>query len=1254
MLERAVGCLEFAGQGVLQKYLTVFRSQKSLDPNFWKCQISDTDVRLWQSGLHHEAKNGRPAPISTQASPDFFLDFLYPRRCLVSAAAWVSKHKKGHLNIQKRRRVYNFMRSYCQTSRSRSHCASDRASRVNIPRTPRRTHATAASSYVPSIENIGPSTVPRTRLHRDYDRAWVLWETGDQERKSRSQLMAYFSTSDRSLDVERAISLLEGINVNERRANDYENMIQPLLGAGHLPAVERLCDDAVSKGVKIDVWSLATKIAIRHSKWPELSHIWNKKHEGISQALPSILASLRDLPGLLNLFLDYLQETSTSSTDLQLASDILGFVFRSDKIMRDIIVESALSLTRKSANLGFLQQSHYETAIQTLLKIGTRPSRVLSMILYRNFRWHLSSCRPTKTLIHQLLEMLAAMKTRYGVQFLLDEFAHFFKQPSIGAYNFALLAFSRSGDVAKTQETFDEMVELYGISTKNPNVPHKTPRTPRWVGALIHAHARLGDYPSAEQEFHKIAHVYKVHQSRQCWNALISAHANARNSYGAFRVWRRMNRKGMKPDWYTYGTLMGMCARLGDIENTIELCQMAEKRPGKMPAALMDTVVEAYCRNQRFQEAEQMAERCLALSLDGSRTRMWNVLLWSHAFRADLDSVSRIQNRMKEAGIEFDEMTYAAMMLCFVVIGQPDSARRLLRGLQRGRRIQASEFHYTIVLYGYVKQGNRDMIYLINKEMEQRFKNPSMSARILMLRATLQRDTFVLPSQADGLGDSGYRLALTEDLLYKAVFDFDRRQFANKYPRPGTSSLPVHEAFPSLLYEPVLQAYSTEGMHRRTQQLLKEYAKDVESAMASDKRIVAPSLRFLSVLMEVYSQAENFETVQKCWELALERAGRMLIRSPVSPVLTPRPGDAPIPRGNISLPGLPSLSISDSGSQSASNDRRDSPDKESHTTEAPTPESTDKHVRTPRYPSEESIIPSQRYILSRHFTIYMGMVGKAGQSSKLPELVGDYQKRGFLMSSQNWLMYVRTLATSNSAPDQLEAFSTFERIFMPHFPGWRLLARGTQLRPPGVPSTIDLMDRRPIGKDTEHLGKKGSRLWTKLTPTWMHPTYNVMIYLAATLKDFRERSLTEGREQLDTLSSVAPRTLEAIAMMPHLREKYQGVLLRNQVEQGDLSPWQRRKYVWTGGVLGVGGKKRAAELVEEIDTLSEESEFEYDSSEILDIDGGEPEEHMETTEPTISPQDEHDIEVETLIQSRRRELRTDPLREEELSDRGSS
>jgi pentatricopeptide repeat-containing protein PET309 len=258
------------------------------------------------------------------------------------------------------------------------------------------------------------------------------------------------------------------------------------------------------------------------------------------------------------------------------------------------------------------------------------------------------------------------------------------------------------------------------------------------------------------------------------------------------------------------------------------------------------------------------------------------------------------------------------------------------------------------------------------------------------------------------------------------------------------------------------------------------------------------------------------------------------------------------------------------------------------------------------------------------------------------------------------LTFVRTLAESTNVADQFKAFVTFENRFMPNFPGWHQLRRGIGIRPQGVPDTIDYLDRTNLGKLHNTLGKAGKRLWGKIDPTSMHPTYNVMIYLAAALIDFRERSVVDGGEQLHALFTAAPQTIKVIGEMPHLREKFQGVLLRGQVEQGDRDKKLIEPYVWTGGILGVEGEQRAVTYFEHDDFSLEEDELQSEEGQVLEEDrspseddnlGTRDEEVIydpnDITQRTIDPQDEHDTEVETLLESWRRRFGIDPLEEED-------
>jgi pentatricopeptide repeat-containing protein PET309 len=162
-----------------------------------------------------------------------------------------------------------------------------------------------------------------------------------------------------------------------------------------------------------------------------------------------------------------------------------------------------------------------------------------------------------------------------------------------------------------------------------------------------------------------------------------------------------------------------------------------------------------------------------------------------------------------------------------------------------------------------------------------------------------------------------------------------------------------------------------------------------------------------------------------------------------------------------------------------------------------------------------------------------------------------------------------------------------------------------------------------------------------------------MVYLASALQAFRERSIFDGGLEVGTLFKVAPKTIAAIADMPYLREKFQGVLLRRRQEQGDKKgdSGDRDHFVWTGGILGVGGKPRSPTAVEQSAMEADQEENASASARpqpgvIRDEapDGTNapavetelfPEDVSTPSTKSIDPQDQFDIEAEALLGSRR-------------------
>ncbi|KAL1970690.1 hypothetical protein VTN77DRAFT_4334 [Rasamsonia byssochlamydoides] len=1217
MLERAAGCLESARHRLLRNSNGVIRSRQSLGSGFWRYR--DWDFRLWYYILLHASKKqSRPQSLravknSGLAADDTasrpFLDFLYPPKSQYFAFSCAARARNGLLLRKKKRSAPDLARSYVSEA---SNSASERAKET----VPGETDQDAREKEAALMALLDATD------RRDYEKAWDLWMDIGEPPGLRSRVIEYLATSTRVVDLNRAQRLFDTIPSEARSAQDYLHVTTSLLRTVKSSDVKRICAEAMAKDVGIPAWSVALASFVETTRWDDVLDLWDSRPAGLekdrSHPALSQLMSLSNLPDRVLSLAQYLKgrgEVDKDSGAAKLASFLLEMIFTSSNIMRDITMEMILLLTQAFKELGLLTAKHYYNALDILQSLEIRSNVVRSIVVYRNFRWHLSSEKPPRKLLESLLRTLASLEIAHGIQYLLDEYTSFYGKPSVEAYKHALTAFSRAGDAINVHNTFDKLLTEYGEPVSGQAM--RKPPTQRWVTPLLHVYARVGNVEATRKQFNRIFEFGFSKPNRVCWNILISAYANAQDVDGAFDEWKRMLDAGHKPDSYTLGTLMGLCANRGDIDGVRHLFQVARESRVQITAPMLDTIVEVYCNNNRLDDAEEVAEASLSLNLEGSRTRMWNILLWSYAFRADLDAVSRINSRMAAVGVRPDGMTYAALMLALALIGQPDSARRILRTLHRSRRVHATEFHYTIILYAYVKARNRDMVHIVYREIEERFQNPGLSPRLQMLKSFLERDSQHAVENGD---PSDVHLAMSEEFLIKAIAEFDIRQFASKQPRPGTGRAPLQEAFPALYYEYLITAYGTLGAYGKVQKLFDEYMQKGRLASPQDQKNGPPPIRLLAALMYAHLRAGQYGKVEECWKMALPRAIELASRRELPDQPSGADGRPPQPSPPQFVQSSQPLVVTEEKAGSKA--------------------------------KATSILPSQRFILSRCLSLYLQALGYYNQHSKIPEVVSEFQKLGFSLTTHNWTTYVQTLAGSDKASDQLEAFVTFENKFMPNFPGWNRLRRGLAVRPEGVPATIDYLESPKRARYRNSLGKTGRRLWSKIDPEFMQPTYVTLIYLASALLDFRERSIIDGGEQLNALFSVAPKTIQAIGDMPHLREKFQGVLLRRQEVQGDKEMKPQEQFVWTGGVLGVGGEQRTVSDPEK-DQLSLEEALSggvstSSSSPRESLAGDEsPQVVAEPPPRTLDYQDEHDIETETLLEARRRRLGMDPLSEDE-------
>lgn len=1208
MLERAAGSFESARQCLLRESSCLIRSNKALGSAFWRSQALEL-LRLRYLVLRQPSS--RQLTVGCKYNDNSteitlpFLDFLYPPKTRPFFSSWI---RERNLTTRRRqKRSVDFSRSFTSETVSTLNQNSNSANDIDE----RKLRLLAL------LENQDLS---------QYDEAWGLYTQLSHDYKLCSLVLQYLSKFPLKVERTRLYSVFNSIPRSERTAHDYLHMIHFLVQSEEFSEARLLCSEAITNEVGSLAWDFVLATSIKALQWDTVLDLWKVKPQNAEREWPCEalreMFSIGDLSGWIADFQSFAKNRTAITPDSSVQSFgrwLLDSWSTSPTAVKKTTTEAILSFTQASKALGCLEAHHYYQAIQTLCSFDVRWHTARSIVLYRNFRWLLDEIIPPKALLHDLLEAVAAQGITDAVQYLLDDFEMFYGKPSIEAYKKAMVTFSKTGDAPEVNNLFQKLMKDYGNS-------NGIPANLRWVTPLLYAHARVGDVGNTEKEFNRISEEFGMKANSVCWNILLTAFATAGDIDGMLSTLKRFLGSDQRPDSYTFGIVMGLCANRGDIDNVLELLKTANERKVKITTAMMDTLVEVFCNNQRLEKAEEIAGAAISMGLQGSHTRMWNILLWMYAYRADFPSISRIRARMDEADILPDGMTYAALMLALARIGQPDQARRLLRTMHRSRRVYATEFHYTILLYAYVKARNRDMIYVIYREIQSRFGTPGLSSQLLMLKGYLQRYVEAQTKKATPR-EIAKVLELAEDYLANIISNFNHRMLATKQPQPGAKNKVLKDAFPSLFYEQMMEAHNETQAYSKTVKQLKSFHDNSLIQRGSDQNPGSTPLQLITRMMSAHLGRKEYAKVEECWKSALKEASKVAKQ----------------------------VDFGSAFRQSQSLNETQTPPQPS----SPRPLHTSQSLLVNEIPTgatmdkvqEDSKISSHRFILSSILSIYLIALGKYNRIATIPQVLERLQRNGFSLTTQNWSTYIQVLARSPRIIDQVVAFTIFEERYMPHFPGWKALRRGYAIKPEAAASTINYMDNSKGAGQPGLVGKRARRFWSKIDPDYMYPTYTTLVHLASALLKFRERSILDGGDQLRQIYSTAPRTIEALGAMPYLREKWQGVLLRNRNLEGEREVAPSEVYAWSGGMLGVGGQARLARKSFAADFQREQpSSLEMPESE-LNSETGLTDEAVELPDQypqrTLAYEDEQDLETEVLLHARHRQFGIDPLFEDE-------
>ncbi|KAF2846632.1 TPR-like protein [Plenodomus tracheiphilus IPT5] len=546
--------------------------------------------------------------------------------------------------------------------------------------------------------------------------------------------------------------------------------------------------------------------------------------------------------------------------------------------------------------------------------------------------------------------------------------------------------FSEHGEHVRVEEFLQELQDHY---PQDVNL--------KALSARLFVHARRADVQQTLAQFQRIQHDYKLVPDIYCWNILLLAYVRADDLDGALECFNSCVDCGHKPDAYTFGPLLDLAAQRGDIEAFETLFSRAKQMGidlesnARARSGYVECFLNAGDPDGAIAIAEGMLKSWQAGTLgNGHLTHTWNLLIQHYSLIGDLASAREHYRQMVENNIPLDSWTYGSLMRGLVQVKQTNAAYKILRVTMPQHNFRIHGFHYAIVMWGFMREGQHDLAAAAQRRMAARHipQTPSLNKAALQVLGVSNLKAL----RRRGAKHPNYRLLTVEDALQEMLVASTSRGDANRQPETSRYIDPHDiDSIPQSYYGSLISLYTTRSAYAICKKL---YRKAMEAAPDAENSTIPTTLA--TAIMEAHLKAGRHEEVARIWQLA--RASAAKLTKTFSQVVEGSPSDAD-------------------------------------------PASLFSPLVRQRY-EDARLANNRRQILVKPCRIYMRSLFAQSQDDIILVASGtirDLLINGYIIDNFTWNEFIQQLATRSYV---FEAFKACEEFLMPRFPGWRNLTPG--------------------------------------------------------------------------------------------------------------------------------------------------------------------------------------------------------------------
>jgi pentatricopeptide repeat-containing protein PET309 len=691
-----------------------------------------------------------------------------------------------------------------------------------------------------------------------YQEAWNLYCRAEESDKGalRGQLLIYLSRSDGVVDTGRVISLFRQIPVDQWTDEVLASGIRALLRVGSFDsAMESFKTGLQSAGLTGGLEYILFDAFISR-KWQDFLAVWfeySNYQKRVRRAPLDVspfvnLRKERTAADLFFAFDRYVAEQGIASLKF---ANFKTFSKEALQVSRRVIAESALLYPCQPVEAErilskFDSTSLYKLYLDTMLdrieqNLESRLNMVKTLSLYQKYR-ELPGAEFSRSLLRNMFNLYHAVY-RPG----LEEIYRDWHRPAAGgldkwAYEKFLAYYASVGDVTAVRDLWSRYVAAFPSVLTEPKAFYNT----------LNAYAQAANITGAEKELQTMA-AHGLTPDVTCLNSLLSCYVRANADEKAESHFQEIC-AAHKANATTFGHMMIMTARKGDLEGTIAFFNKARVAGIQPSADMIYGLSQAYLRNDRLLEAEhictELAERRT------TSTSIWNQLLYYNALNGRVEKCYQLLRNMGNFGVEWNHETYEHLLHALVRVNQVQSAYKLLRSACKESVFPIAPEHFAIVMDGAVRAGQYELVETIYPLLEYAGVPTTFNIQLALFEGAYKRSPTANRTRSLGRG-------LADHLRSMIRSDADQTLSNEPSLKPGIAGDIMSLKKQTRRVSHAIRLLTKMREFSTAEELVSLYARVIPSVENSEP--LPPNI--IASLMYAYIEIEDYERVVSLWEV---------------------------------------------------------------------------------------------------------------------------------------------------------------------------------------------------------------------------------------------------------------------------------------------------------------------------------------------------------------------------------------------------